>query len=71
MAFDAWNLDCPKCWPPQTLTPESTACAEIRGNCYQWCWYECTICGFETESEEAVNGDGAVWELLYTKYLVE
>ena len=71
MALDPWSLDCPQCGPNYKLVPDSIACAEIRGDCYQWCWYECEVCGFETLSEEAVNGDRTVWERLYNKYLVE
>lgn len=71
MSFDAWSLNCPRCGPAHKLVPDSTACAEIRGDCFQWCWYECAVCKFETESEQAINGDAQVWELLYKKYLVE
>jgi len=71
MSFDAWSLNCPRCGPAHKLVPDSTACAEIAGDCYQWCWYECAVCKFETESEQAINGDAQVWELLYKKYLVE
>ncbi len=71
MSFDAWTLNCPSCHSDKKLTPISTESIEIRGNCYQCCWYECAVCGFETMSEEAVNGDRTVWERLYPKYLVE
>lgn len=68
-SFNEWKLMCPKCasW---VLSPESTSCAEIAGDCYQWCWYECTKCGYESESEETINGDHDVWELVYKKHVL-
>lgn len=69
MTFDAWSLDCPKCGHNHKLVPDSTGCAEIQGDCYQWCWYECPNCGWESESEEAINGDERIWEYLYVQFI--
>lgn len=69
MGFDAWSIDCPKCGPNQKLVPDSTSCSEIAGDCHQWCWYECSRCGWESESETCINGDERVWEYIYVQHM--
>lgn len=55
-------MTCPVC--SHTLIQESTACAEIAGDCYQHCWLECTNCGWESESVEVINGLPRQWPSL-------
>lgn len=52
------------CCNNPSIYQDSTSCAEIAGDCYQWCWLQCSNCGRETESLEAINGDPSVWEAL-------
>jgi hypothetical protein len=54
-----------QCCNTPNIIEESTACAEIAGDCYQWCWLQCRNCGRETESLETINGEpNSVWETL-------
>ena len=69
MAFDPWAIDCPVC-KNRKLVPDSTAAAEIAGDEYQWCWYVCDSCGYESESEECINGNPEIWETVYKKHVL-
>ena len=54
-----------KCCNNPSIFEESTACAEIAGDCYQSCWLECRNCGAETISLETINGlPASVWKTL-------